>query len=233
MLFADEVQRQYFAQAKFLYPRHAVIAPPLHTVQEMEGVLGALAGVSLDRPVLDFGAGTGRLTIPLARRGFAVVAVDTSAQSLAILSGIASELGISGIRTSDSLPIDEAFAAVTGADVLHHVNLDDILPRLRALLDVGGRIVFTEPGGLNPAWYVWFGVHGQLRAERRIVTCNIRTLSTALRRHRFHDVRITGVGLLPRSLFDWSAAACRVNDRCGSLPVLRWFAYRYRIEAAA
>jgi hypothetical protein len=46
-------------------------------------------------------------------------------------------------------------------------------------------------------------------------------------------VRITGVGLLPRPLFGWSAVACHLHDRCGNLPLLRWLAYRYRIEAIA
>jgi SAM-dependent methyltransferase len=36
--------------------------------------------------VLDFGAGTGRLALPLAARGYEVTAVDTSAQMLAVLA---------------------------------------------------------------------------------------------------------------------------------------------------
>lgn len=128
-----------------------MIAPPLHTVQELDGVLGAMASVPLDRPIIDFGAGTGRLTIALARTGYSVLAVDISESSLAVLAQVALDLGLPGVHRSASLPTGGVYGAAVGADVLHHVDLDDVLPRLHALLEDGGRIVFTEPGGSNPA----------------------------------------------------------------------------------
>jgi 2-polyprenyl-3-methyl-5-hydroxy-6-metoxy-1,4-benzoquinol methylase len=227
----DDEQRRHFDDPRHQYPREAIIDPPLHTRLELLGVIDALAGVPRGQPVLDFGAGTGRLSIPLARAGHAVLAVDISERSLAALRDLAEKLGISGIGTSTSMPAGETFAAVAGADVLHHVGLDDALPRLHALLADGGRLVFTEPGGMNPAWWMWFAIIGRLAVERRIATCNLRTLRRALARHGFRDVRITGVGLLPRPLFRWSATACRLNDRAGNLPILRWLAYRYLIVA--
>lgn len=231
MVAVDEAQKRYFELAEHQYPRDLVVAPPLHTAQELEGVLVALAGVPLDRPVIDFGAGTGRLTIALARIGYRVLAVDISGRSLAVLTRVAHELGLADVQTSTSLPAGGAYGAVVGADVLHHVDLDEALPRLLALLGNGGRIVFTEPGGFNPAWYVLSAAHRRLGIERRTVTCNLWTLPRALRRHGFQNVRITGVGLLPRPLFGRSAAACRLHDRAGNLPLLRWLAYRYLIEA--
>ncbi len=231
MPVVDEAQRRYFERTEHQYPRGRVLLPPLHSAQELAGVLAALAGVPRDRPVIDFGAGTGRLTIALARAGYRVLAVDTNERSLAVLADIASALGLNGVQVATELPTGRAYCAVVGADVLHHVDLDEVLPRFHALLEDGGRIVFTEPGGLNPAWYAWFALLRDLGPERGISCCNIRTLSRTLRRHGFRNTRISGVGLLPRPLFGWSVTACRVHDRCGSLPVLRWVAYRYRIEA--
>jgi hypothetical protein len=92
-------------------------------------------------------------------------------------------------------------------------------------------MVFTEPGGMHPAWYAYLTIRHDIRVERRIVTCNCWTLPRAFARHGFRDVQVTGVGLLPRPLLGWSEAACRRNDRAGNLPVLRWVAYRYLIEA--
>jgi hypothetical protein len=118
-----------------------------------------------------------------------------------------------------------------GADVLHHVNTDDHLPRIYELLRDGGKVVFSEPGALNLAWYVYLPLGHELRVEKGILTCTARGLRRMFEQHGFGDVRITGIGLLPRPLFRQSAAACRWHDLVGNWPLLRWFAYRYIIEA--
>ena len=41
-------------------------------------------------------------------------------------------------------------------------------------------IVFTEPGGMNPVWYVYLSLSHDFRVERRIVFCNLRTLPRRL-----------------------------------------------------
>ena len=226
-----EDQKRHFDVAGNQYPRDAILAPPLHTVLELRGVLDKLAGVSAGAPVLDFGAGTGRLTIALAKAGYAVLATDISHQSLTTLAEVASQLGLDSIQTSTGFPAHGGFGAVVGADMLHHVNLDEYLPKFHSVLADGGKIVFTEPGGMNPGWYVYLSAALAMKVERRIVHCNLRTLRRKLLRHGFHDVKITGVGLLPRPIFGWGESACRLHDRGGNLPVLKWFAYRYLIEA--
>ncbi|MSP88804.1 MAG: class I SAM-dependent methyltransferase [Alphaproteobacteria bacterium] len=49
--------------------------------------------------ILDIGAGTGRLALPLAQRGYRLTAVDASSEMLAILRCKAARLGIGGLRT--------------------------------------------------------------------------------------------------------------------------------------
>jgi hypothetical protein len=114
---------------------------------------------------------------------------------------------------------------------LRDVELDEYLPQLHALLRDGGKAVFSEPGALNPSWYALFLLRRAMQVERRIVHCNLVTLRKAFERHGFRDVRFTGVGLLPRPFFGWGETACRLHDQGGNLPLLRWFAYRYLIEA--
>jgi hypothetical protein len=124
-------------------------------------------------------------------------------------------------------------SAVVGADVLHHVDLEEWLPRLHALLAPGGKAAFSEPGGMNPAWYPFLAARGDFRIEKRIIRSNIATLQRGFSRHGFRNVTITGVGLAPRPLLGFRPGVCRRHDSLGNIPGLRWFAYRYLVEATA
>ncbi|MGI8403376.1 MAG: class I SAM-dependent methyltransferase [Thermomicrobiales bacterium] len=228
-----EDQKDHFDLAKNQYPTDTILKPPMHTRLELDGVMSKLVNLPPGRMVMDFGAGTGRLSIALANAGYPVLAVDLSEISLRKLQDVARELDLQTIETSTEFPAEGDFAAVVGSDVLHHVELDDFLPKFMAVLADGGKIVFSEPGGMNPVWYAYLSIFYDMKVERRIVHCNLLTLRRKLERYGFRDVKITGVGLLPRPLFGWSRTACRLHDRLGNLPMLRWFAYRYLIEAAA
>ncbi len=224
-------QQRYFDLATNQYPPDAIRDPPLHTILEIQSILTRLDGIPLRARVVDFGSGTGRLSIPLAKAGYSVLAVDVSERSLEMLAAVARDLRLPSIDTAAMLPSSGAFPAIVGADVLHHVNVDDHLPRIHELLGDGGKVVFSEPGALNPAWYVYLPLCHELRVEKGIVTCTAPGLRRMLERHGFRDVRVTGLGLLPRPLFKTSMAACRWHDQVGNWPVLRWFAYRYVVEA--
>src|SRR6516164_5281512 len=64
-------------------------------------------------PVLDVGAGTGRVTLELARRGVPVVALDVSAPLLAALACRAAELPVETV-TADAraFRLDRRFALI-------------------------------------------------------------------------------------------------------------------------
>jgi 2-polyprenyl-3-methyl-5-hydroxy-6-metoxy-1,4-benzoquinol methylase len=229
--YAD--QKAHFDLTRNQYARARIIEPPVHTAVELDVVLRRLGDIPCDGPVIDFGAGTGRLSIALARAGYPVLAVDISESSLSSLTRLASDLHLTDIACATALPDGGLYHAIVGADVLHHVDLDDVLPRLRGLLTEGGKVLFSEPGGMHPFWYLYLPIVADMRVERRIVTCNPRTLRRAFARWGFRDIRITGVGVLPRSLTAWSERACRINDRIGGFPGVRRVAYRYLIEASA
>jgi 2-polyprenyl-3-methyl-5-hydroxy-6-metoxy-1,4-benzoquinol methylase len=227
----SELQERYFDRERNQYGLEAVLSPPLHTVHEMQCVLERLVRAGVEGHVVDFGAGTGRLTVALGRAGYRVTAVDVSAESLAVLKTAVRTLDMPSVRISRSLPEDRCCEAVVGCDVLHHVILDECLPSIRNSLRPRGSVVFSEPGALNPTWYLYLGVRHDFRIEKRIVTCNIPYLRRKFAQHGFRNVRITGLGVLPRPLFGWSPAVCSFHDRLGNAPVLRWFAYRYIVEA--
>jgi 2-polyprenyl-3-methyl-5-hydroxy-6-metoxy-1,4-benzoquinol methylase len=227
----DELrQERYFEDERHRYPAASIVSPPVHTELELGHILDAVRGARDRGPVVDFGAGTGRLTIALARAGYPVVAVDLSRASLRELEDLAAQLALPNVDVATDLP-DGPVLAVVGADVLHHVKLSVYLPRIHRMLRDGGVAVFSEPGALNPAWYVYLPLQHDIRVEKRIVTCNLATLRRSFRRHGFRNVSITGLGVLPRPLFGFRRGACRRHDRVGNWPGARWFAYRYIIRA--
>ncbi len=224
-------QQRFFDDGQHQYAAAQILHLPRHTEREIAAILDRLKDVPHGSIVADFGAGTGRLTIPLLRAGFSVIAVDVSESSLAMLRTTATALGLPSVQTASALPAGQAFAAIAGTDILHHVDLDEYLPILHDALAADGRIVFSEPGALNPFWYAYLPFIGGWAIERGIVQCSLHNLYRRLRRYGFQNVRISGLGLFPRSLFAWSGPVCHFNDRLGDLPGLRTFSYRLIIEA--
>ena len=83
---------------------------------ELIPLLGALAG----KKILDVGAGTGRLSLPLANRGAHVTALDVSPKMLAIIknTSITAVVG-----DAESLPFkNETFNIVTAAFLIVHLK---------------------------------------------------------------------------------------------------------------
>src|SRR5687768_17551415 len=103
-LTTEQRQERYFERERNRYPDAAIVNPPLHTALELQHVLDALAGVRGTGPVIDFGAGTGRLTIALARDGHSVIAVDLSQTSLRRLQDVAAGLELHDVGVATEIP---------------------------------------------------------------------------------------------------------------------------------
>ena len=100
--------------------------------------------------VLDYGAGTGLLALPLAARVRRVLAVDASAGMLAVLAdkaragGCANVAGLRADFATDALPAGP-FDLVASAMTLHHVaDVAGLLRKFFALLAPGGRIALAD-----------------------------------------------------------------------------------------
>ncbi|HEX4286191.1 MAG TPA: class I SAM-dependent methyltransferase [Terracidiphilus sp.] len=101
--------------------------------------------------ILDLGAGFGAHAIPLARRGAAVTAVDSSAELLASLGQLAGELAIDVVH-DDLLSFlettEERFAAVVClGDTLTHLGTGEEVQKLfllaKRVLAPGGTLIAT------------------------------------------------------------------------------------------
>lgn len=102
------------------------------------------------RTALDFGCGTGLLTLELAERLDRVTGLDTSPAMLAELAAKISRAGLPNVGTlqadlgrGDLLP--DTYDLVTSSMAMHHVaDLDAVLPRFFAAAAPGGRLALAD-----------------------------------------------------------------------------------------
>jgi SAM-dependent methyltransferase len=226
-------QEDFFDIEEHQYAQALVQRPPRHTAREIDAIISRLRRHGGVASVVDFGAGSGRLTIPLLRRRYSVLAVDGSDRSLDNLRRLAQRLRLPPPPTARRLPRHRRYDAVVGTDILHHVDLDVYLPAIHDTLRAGGRIIFSEPGGCNPTWYIYLPLTAPWHIEKGVRRCTYLNLRRKLAAHGFGEASVSGLGLLPRPFFNWSKALSSLNDALGNLPLIKLFAYRYIIEASA
>ena len=100
--------------------------------------------------LLDYGAGTGLCSLPLASKCASVVAMDVSSGMLARLEEKAHTAGMGNIRTLrhdlSSAPLDGLrFDVIVCAMTLHHVeDTGTLLARFHSMLDPGGFLAIAD-----------------------------------------------------------------------------------------
>jgi 2-polyprenyl-3-methyl-5-hydroxy-6-metoxy-1,4-benzoquinol methylase len=167
----------------------------------------AFAALRQDEKILDVGAGMGKYTLPLARRGFAVEALDLSPVLLETLSKSGgAELGIA-THCADLLQDQPALAGrydvVTGFFMLHHlIDIRAAFRQIHTLLRPGGRIAFLDVNPLCPLYYLQIFLTPSMRwsVEKGILNLTRRQVSHALTTAGFENLRLTNFGILPPPL---------------------------------
>ena len=132
-------------------------------------VSGPLPG----RTVIDLGAGTGFLTLPLARAGADVIAVDLSAAMIADLERRAAaeavrvDVAVADIAEFD-FPADSADLVVSNYALHHlsHAQKQAVLANVNRWLRPGGRVVIAD---------MMFG-RGGTAHDRRVLRTKVRQL---------------------------------------------------------
>ena len=103
--------------------------------------------------IIDFGAGTGRLSLPLAKKGYTVVATDPCAEMLAVLRSKAEKQNVAVetvcCRMLDDFPSPQFDLALCVFTVLLYLleeaTLNASLARAAAVLRPGGHLLFDIP----------------------------------------------------------------------------------------
>jgi SAM-dependent methyltransferase len=106
--------------------------------------------------VLEYGCGIGGHSIEIAQRGGRVTGIDISEVGISMATDKARELGLTGadyvVMDAENLTFPAGtFDMVIGEGILHHLNLDRSYQEIARVLAPGGKAVFMEPLGHNPA----------------------------------------------------------------------------------
>jgi len=106
--------------------------------------------LSRDMDVLDFGCGTGLLTLALQPLVRSVTGADTSAGMLDVLRGKVHGSGLTNVKTvlldpHATLSLDTSFHLVVSSMALHHVaNLPALLKRFHEQLHASGLVALAD-----------------------------------------------------------------------------------------
>lgn len=222
------IQKKAFDIKKNRYKNKLIINPPFHTKLEIKEILDKIPNKK--HQIVDFGCGTGRLTIPLLQNNFNVKAVDISTQSIKQLRKNAKNLNLI-IKSYSSNFGNNKYYIIVGADILHHTKIKNSLEIIFNHLKSKGLVIFSEPGAFNLSWYLYLPITVGWNIEKGMTQCNYFNLKRMFIKNNFINIKIQGLGLFPRSLLNWSKSLCKFNDYLGNLPILRLFAYRYIIYA--
>jgi len=108
-----------------------------------------------DRRILEVGCGPGVVSVALALSGALVTAVDVSGSGLRVTRERAEHYGVSDRvetiqRPAEQLDFPEGtFDFFLAKSVVHHLIIDDVMPRVYRFLRPGGKGAIVEPLG-NP-----------------------------------------------------------------------------------
>jgi SAM-dependent methyltransferase len=124
---------------------------------EPEACLRLYAGIAGGSPgrVLEIGCGDGTFTLELLRSGAKVTAIDISAGQIAVACRRVAEAGflekvVFLHLNAEELTFENAFDVIVGKSILHHLDLENVAPKISRALVAGGTAVFLEPLVHNP-----------------------------------------------------------------------------------
>ncbi|HUQ83005.1 MAG TPA: class I SAM-dependent methyltransferase [Gemmatimonadaceae bacterium] len=117
------------------------------------------------RSALDAGCGDGRLARELSRRGLAIVAIDVSPEMIALARertapGIEIDYRVADVMSEEAT---RTFDAVVSINMVHHLPISVVVPRLAALVAPGGTLVIQDVVARNGLRYLPINVIATLR----------------------------------------------------------------------
>jgi SAM-dependent methyltransferase len=135
----------------------------VRTRRRAQAILDAMTGAP-PRDILELGSGTGELSAFLAdETGAAVVGADicepfVRAAAEAYRRPNLSFEVVDVLRDDLTQRLERRFDYIVGNGILHHLHdeLPAVLPRLKAILNPTGRLVFWEPNLHNPYVFLIF-----------------------------------------------------------------------------
>jgi 2-polyprenyl-3-methyl-5-hydroxy-6-metoxy-1,4-benzoquinol methylase len=200
---SQTIQATYFDQQAHRFDQNEALSPSSSQLMELDDLAGNLH-IKQKSSIMDFGAGSGRVTFYFLKRGHNVTAVDVSQKSLETLTKMyrANKTSSWGtLITTTTIPKHTLFDSIVGADILHHIDMPTYLRKFHASLRPGGSIAFSEPNGGNLLWYLFLLIARlPWDIEKGITKCTYTNLRKQFRTAGFTQCQINGHGIIPTRL---------------------------------
>jgi ubiquinone/menaquinone biosynthesis C-methylase UbiE len=133
-------------------------------------VMALVERAAVGADVLEYGCGTGYLSVPLAGRARSLTGIDISEVAIELACDAAAAAGAGNTRfltmNAEALELpDASFDLVFGSGILHHLDLPRALAEVARVLRPGGRAIFKEPLGHNALINAYRRLTPQARTE--------------------------------------------------------------------
>lgn len=158
--------------------------------------LGSLDGLK----VLELGSGAGEGAVYFATKGGVVTATDISPGMLEVASKLAAKYDVeiqTAVCSADDLSIfdDETFDLVYGANLLHHVVIEDAIKEVHRVLRPGGRAAFWDPVHYNPVINLYRSMATEVRTidEHPLRIADIRLMKQTFGHTKFKFTWLTSL----------------------------------------
>lgn len=194
--------------------------------------------------ILEYGCAYGDNALRLAPSTRSATGIDISDVAIEKGRERARARGLTNVRleamNAEEMTFpDDSFDLVFGSGIIHHLDIDRAFGEIARVLRPGGRAVFVEPLGLNPAIELYRRLtpnartpdeHPLLRADFRRFEASFRTTAC-----RFYGLTTLAVVPFRRTaakapLFTLTRA---VDRGLFALPAVKWWAWYSLMEAEA
>ncbi|MBL7070868.1 MAG: class I SAM-dependent methyltransferase [Candidatus Omnitrophica bacterium] len=160
-----------------------------------------LAGDICGKRVLDYGCGSGWLSVHLAKMGANVCGFDISSKMLEVgvkraqVNGVLEKLNFQKMKAEELSYPDDFFDAVLGVSVLHHIDIDKSARELTRTMKKGARSIFIEPLGENRLLnYVRSrGIQGRTKNEHPLKYADIERLKAYFSKVEYTEFQLFGM----------------------------------------
>ncbi len=190
--------------------------------------------------VLDYGCGTGWISLFCAEHGAKTVGIDISEVSVRDTTAKAARKGVADqtrflVMDCETTGLrDSEFDLVGVMGVLHHLDLRSALPEIARVLRPDGEVICVEPLGYNPVftWYRKMTPHLRTKWEAEHL---IKRDALALARESFDHVEVryfhlatlAAVPFRSRAFFQPLLTALETVDSVIlKFPAVRWLAWQ-------
>jgi SAM-dependent methyltransferase len=133
-------------------PAHYALGPTYYIFKQMLADLGDVS----DKHILECGCGSGWITVELSALGGKVTAFDISGESVKSTlqfldkKDLRKNCVVEKKSAEDLDYPDASFDIVLGFAILHHIDLNKVIPHIHRVLKPSGYAIFAEPLGCNP-----------------------------------------------------------------------------------